>query len=694
MQSKTKCTIEVWLINLLLITSTYAQDAASLMGSCGFNQGIVDINTFNSIEAHHTLGLRSTRIAVYPTFDSRTGNVIPQVLDNLILLLYEQGIRPMLLVEHYLKHNGPIGSYRKWYKIGWAFANRFSPNSPWLKNKGIKDWGIKYYTAFNEPDNSFETEEYINAIRGFANGVHAVNKGLQVAPGGFMEVPLFTNTNKYMPGLAALYNDGTLDAIDIHRYYDRRNPYQVRSRAMSQQALVDSLKSRHHIHADIRVWSTEYNARGADGIGNAIDFITATWDLLTVTNENGEFISDFALAYVSYMKESDNRHLGMAISKFPYEGNAKGKSHRMMTFLSDGLRLKNKDPDLGIIRLEGKEKKMWVWHNRTEWSSLAGGTIHLDDIPIYARQLEVYRYDSWKMDRGSSGEPTPYKTISLQKNQKSIKIKNLEIGQTYMILAIKKPSIANLPKVDFMNLPREINAGQSLQISVEPENNIPLREVILYAGPERIGSIKKSPFQWTWPNPPAGTTELRAIAKTSLKDVSMSTRSIFVKHTAPQEVIAEADTYLKGGTLYKHNNYGTVAYLPIKTSSNHKLRRMIFLKFDLSATQQVEKAILKIRTATSGEAEHIVYPIENDQWEENKITWVNRPLLGEEWCRFFTVPQGRWTAVDITGFVTSQIQKDGVVSLALWTKDTPLVEYYSKESLKGNEPRIEIISKK
>ncbi len=686
-----------WISHLIIfvVFTAYGQDTASLMGSCGFNQGIVDVNTYNSIEAFHAIGLKQTRVAVYPTFDSGTGNVIPEVLDDVLILLYQQGINPMILLEHYYKTGGAPGSYKKWFTIGHDFAERFAPNSDWLLSRGIKDWGIRYYTVFNEPDNTFTVENYIQAVQGFADGVHSIDTSLLVAPGGFMEVPLFTKENKYMPELAKLFNNGTLDAIDIHRYYDRRNTYQIQFKKISHQTLFDDIKEEYGITKDIRVWCTEYNARGGNTKENAIDFVTATWDVLTVTNEKDEYLSDYALAYVSYMEVESNKHLGMAVSKFPYLGVTKGKAHSMLAFITKGLKLSQSDKEKGIDILEGKEKKMWVWHNRKEWSSITGTSFTIDNLPKYTKAVEVYRYDSWKMEEGCSGQPDPFRKIILKKGQQSIKIDALDPGQTYMILASSTPLSVKLPELSFKNFDAntKLEEGSDLTISMQSEYIQEIKEVVLYAGVERIGSKKAPPYTWTWNDIPAGHAVIRAIAKSHQQEITMITKEVTIAHKNEGVTILPIDdSYLKGGSS-KDNNYGKVTELAVKTSSNAKLKRKMIFKFDLKDITDMSSAKLKMRVARSGKAKHTIYYIADDNWSENNITWANSPEFGEIVTQFEPVSEGSWTKIDITERCIQEIESDGVLSLGIWTEDNDHIQYYSKEAKSGNEPRILIKDK-
>ncbi|WKN45699.1 CBM96 family carbohydrate-binding protein [Tunicatimonas pelagia] len=664
--------------------------AAEMMGSCDFNGGLTDVNAFNAIEAIQAASLSYTRIGIFPERYLQGGQVKPEVIDSLVLALYEEDIYPMLLIEHIFADHGALGNEQKWFDIGAAFANRFRPNSDFLLSKGITDWGITQYTAVNEPDNNFDAVEFVAAIRGFADGVHSADPSLQVAPGGFQEVPLFERFNIYMDGLAPLYNDGTLNALDIHRYYDRRNPFNLQFKAKSHQVLIDSLRSWHNITSDFRVWCTEYNARGAGSDAeNAKDFVTGTWDLLTVKNPAGEFVSDYALTFRTYLPVNSNTQLGMAVSAFPFLGNAKGIAHQMLANITQGLTLVSGDEATGIDILEGDNKKMWVWHNREEWSTLFGTSFTVNNIPSYANALEVYRYDSWNEELGSTGTPDPYQTITLS-GATSETVSGLEPGETYMFVAKANSSFNDMPSVS-ITIPdgaTTYSEGDTISITASASDPDGIREVVLYAGPIRLGSITSAPYTLDWTDIPAGTTTLLAIAKDNKGAVRLATQQVSVAHPDNGiNLIAAADVYVKGGQT-DDDNFGNSPSLLIKTAAGENLQRRIFLQFNVSELEPVERATLRLRVARTGNSEHTVYAVEDDTWQENSITWNNQPEYTAALANESVANEGRWTDFDLTEYVQQEQAGDGVLSLAIWTSSTALVEYFSKEAAEGNEPRL------
>ncbi len=677
-------------------------DISSIMGTCDFNGGLATTNAFNASESIQAAGLQYTRIGIEPGLYLENGQVKPESIDEIVLLLYAEGINPMLLIEHN-PDNGALGNEQKWFDIGAAFAARFRPNSAFLLQNNITNWGITRYSAINEPlfgltgddvpaNLHFPVANYIAATRGFANGVHSVSASLQVAPGGLQEVPLFRNFNPYMTGIASMLNDNTLNALDIHRYYDRNQPeFTLVNKVASHQGLIDKVKLDHGITADFNVWSTEYNARGAGSDEeNAKDFVTATWDLLTVRGNDGNVVSDFALAFRTYLPVSSNRNLGMAESSFPFLGNAKGVAHQMLANITKGFKVVEADEDTGVDILTSENgDKMWVFHNRDGWSNQVGDSFDITGLPDSSNFLEVYRYNSWDPLIGSTGAPDPARTIDIS-GMSSISVDGLEIGETYMFVAKANASSNDMPSINITAPTDEIafTEGDTITISATATDPNGIKEVVLYAGPIRLGEFTAPPYTVDWTNVPAGTTRILAIAKDNNGAVRLATKDIAVQHpNNGVNLIAAADVYVKGGQT-DDDNFGDNPALLIKTAGGENLKRRIFLQFDVSQLTSVQEAILRLRVARSGNAEHSLYFVPNDDWAENRITWNNQPEFPIEITSNSVAEEGQWTNFDVTEQALAEQSGDGVLSLALWTTSTALVQYFSKESGIGNEPRL------
>jgi hypothetical protein len=84
----------------------------------------------------------------------------------------------------------------------------------------------------------------------------------------------------------------------------------------------------------------------------------------------------------------------------------------------------------------GSNKKLWVWHNRIDWTNKKGTSYTVSGIPANATRLDVYRYNSWSQpSAGDPGTPMPYLSYTLS-GQTSYTINNLPTEETLMFLAV------------------------------------------------------------------------------------------------------------------------------------------------------------------------------------------------------------------------------------------------------------------
>lgn len=161
-----------------------------------------DADSEEQLNAMNEVGCTMSRMPLHPGeyYNESTKKATPGKMDPLILRAWEAGISPYILFSYYTRYavqaGTPLGGYDKWYEIGSAYAERFAPNSEWLKSQGLTDWGVRYYTALNEPlwfNNNWRPygrDEYRAVLEGLADGVHSIDPSLKVNPHGFIGGPL------------------------------------------------------------------------------------------------------------------------------------------------------------------------------------------------------------------------------------------------------------------------------------------------------------------------------------------------------------------------------------------------------------------------------------------------------------------------------------------------------------------------
>ena len=399
-----------------------------------------------------TLGAGFCRVTVHAgDYWPADGRPRPERYDELILQAHRHRVEPMLLFEYYTRWNRPLGGYNKWHAIGRAFAERFGPNSTWLRSKGITDWGVRYYSAINEPmwrsnnPQPIPVNTYVQALEGLADGVHTISGELRVSPGGFQEIPLLRD-NPYGPAIAGLYNRRKLFAIDIHRYYDVEYQPMYGSNRNSLQTQFDQVRRKWGISAPIRFYTTEFNfkKREVDEAEAAAGFLTALWDALGVVDDAGQGVSAFAMPWNIFHLDTQDEHYGLTRAYDPWRPTLRGQTLRIVLQLTREMDFMSLDPrKSGLFVLTGAGKKMWVWQNRKGWTDRPGTSFVVTDIPEGVDQIEVYGWEGLR------------KLVNVPKAHRQVEISDLAPEQTYMFLAGRKDPMPEMAAGDVTETPRE-----------------------------------------------------------------------------------------------------------------------------------------------------------------------------------------------------------------------------------------------
>lgn len=146
-----------------------------------------------------------------------------------------------------------------------------------------------------------------------------------------------------------------------------------------------------------------------------------------------------------------------------------------------------------------------------------------------------------------------------------------------------------------------------------------------------------------------------------------------------------ADAQVRAGT-YANDNFGTDQEMVIKENAGENYDRIAYLKFDVSALADAAPARVYLRMdkkAWSPQAHSTpfaAYPVPDDDWQEQTITFNDRPALGDS---LFDAHYGReamrW---DVTQAFQEAVTGDGQLSLAvksLLEGDARNVNMYTKE---------------
>ena len=336
------------------------------------------------------------------------GTPTPENFDAAMLEAYRHGITPIILLEYegsyqFLDPPQPIGPYDDWFATGAAMARRFQPNGEWAVEHGIGDWGATVFTAINEPDvqATIPPGDYHDALAGFADGVHSVNPDLRVVPGGFATCNSQGDPtlNGYGPAIADLLNDGHLDGIDLHTYYNNRWYPLTNGREFSAQTCFDRIKDALGITRDIDFYATEYNVarEGAweDPALAAKLFLTAFWDEIGVVRSDGHS-SATVLSFPWNLADTgriEGPAYAMAATEDPWKPDPRAAVLRMVLKLAGDMTFTALDPrGTGTFALEDETGMLLVWQDLPGWTDEPGDTWRVD-LPEWATIAELWAWD-------------------------------------------------------------------------------------------------------------------------------------------------------------------------------------------------------------------------------------------------------------------------------------------------------------
>ncbi|TDX64262.1 hypothetical protein EDE12_10598 [Methylosinus sp. sav-2] len=331
----------------------------------------------------------------------------PSDFDAAMREAYERGITPVILLEYegsyqFLDPPQPIGSYRDWFIAGVAYARRFQPGGEWAKANQVSGWGATIFTAINEPDvqATIPREEYRRALEGLADGVHSVNRDLKVVPGGFATCNSHGDATLrgYGPAIAPLLEDGRLDGVDLHTYYNFRWFPLTRGRQFSAQSCFDRVKKAMGLSRDINFYATEYNISKSEGWARpetaAKLFLTAFWDEMAVVGADGRRPAT-VLAMPWNLGDTgaiEGPSYAMASGAAPWRPEARAIVLRNLIALAGSMHFVSIDREKGLLTLEGPTGRLLVWHDLEGWTD-APGSAWTVPLPAWAVTAELWGWD-------------------------------------------------------------------------------------------------------------------------------------------------------------------------------------------------------------------------------------------------------------------------------------------------------------
>ena len=379
-------------------------------------------------QALHAVGARMGRMDSYG-WRTLARLPTPHDFDAAMLEAHRNGITPLILLEYEgsyqtLNPPQPIGSYQDWFAAGQAMAKRFRPDGEWGRENGISGWGATIFTAINEPDvqASIPRKDYHDALAGLADGVHSVDPELRVVPGGFATCNSHGDATLrgYGPAIADLLEDGRLDGIDLHTYYNDRWYPMTRGREFSVQTCFDRVKQAMGLSRDVKFYTTEFNVARAGGWADeqaaAKLFLSAIWDQLAVVGKDGRTPAT-ALAFPWNLGDTpdiDGLAYAMAASQAPWVPEARSLVLKTVLQLAGHMKIVAIDRRLALYTLSGPDADLIVWQNIAGWTDRPGRAVEIA-LPAWTRSLEIWGWDG--LQRRIDARPGRFFVDDLDANQ-------------------------------------------------------------------------------------------------------------------------------------------------------------------------------------------------------------------------------------------------------------------------------------
>ncbi|MCF8380396.1 MAG: sulfatase-like hydrolase/transferase [Bacteroidales bacterium] len=144
------------------------------------------------------------------------------------------------------------------------------------------------------------------------------------------------------------------------------------------------------------------------------------------------------------------------------------------------------------------------------------------------------------------------------------------------------------------------------------------------------------------------------------------------------------DTYVRGGE-YANINYSTETDLIVKTGSKEDFFRKTLIKIDLNnenlQSHAIGRAVLKLYANRTGDCTIVASEID-DNWTESIVTWATAPVSGSDISSSEITSADTYYEWDITNYLKSQLNQDGIISVCLdeYTGANVNVYFNSKEA--------------
>jgi len=277
------------------------------------------------------------------------------------------------------------------------------------------------YTAFNEPDGGAGFTAaggtnpgpggYAMALTALAAGVKSVDATFKFSAGGFMSVNAHSDCSLRGLGsvLAPLWNNGTLDMLDLHTYMDVQYAPMEDMYRFSAQANFDCVKKLNNVTNEKLLFTTtefNYKLRAVDEATASRGLLTAVFDNLGVVNMGNSPVASRTFPWNLFNLETKDTDYGMATTLSPYQPTVRGcvLARAWALLNAQAWKWVSSDPRAtGVLKLSVGAETLTVWQNRPAWTTLKGEAYSLDGLPAAATVVDVYGWDGMRSSLKVSG---------------------------------------------------------------------------------------------------------------------------------------------------------------------------------------------------------------------------------------------------------------------------------------------------
>jgi len=230
-----------------------------------------------------------------------------------------------------------------------------------------------------------------------------------VVPGGFATCNSHGDATLrgYGPAIADLFEDGRLDGVDLHTYYNDRWYPMTRGRAFSVQTCFDRIKQAMGLKRDIHFYATEFNVaragawEDADILGRL--FLSAVWDQLAVVGNNGVPVMVLAFPWnLGDTPRIDGPHYAMAVAENPWVPEIRGLVFKSVLQLAGDMSIVSIDRPRGLLALAGPDADLIVWQDMPGWTDKPGRSVEIQ-LPDWAHRIEVWAWDGLRRSAPAQG---------------------------------------------------------------------------------------------------------------------------------------------------------------------------------------------------------------------------------------------------------------------------------------------------